>query len=290
MIDSLPSLSALYVAFARGVATHDADLSRACRDPAAVRLLPRPLRAVIRSAERSPATARALRYGSLGMFDHHAMRTGVIDHMLETAIGSGARQVVLLGAGLDTRGHRMPGLAGLVVFEVDRAATQAFKRLRAHALEPQAREIRYVSCDFQRSKFEDALHAAGFDATLPCCIIWEGVTMYLSEAAFERSLAALSKLCAPRSTLILTYVTRTPERQPSTWAPLHALLSAIAEPIRFASDTVDMAARLHSHGFRTLADEPPLAAHPKFEVVPIRLPIRNPLERERIVCCVRVAP
>lgn len=289
MIDSLPSLSALYVAFARGVATHDVVLSRACRDPAAGRLLPRPLRAVIRSAERSPVTARALRYGSLGMFDHHAMRTGVIDHMLDAAVGGGARQIVLLGAGLDTRGHRMPGLADLVVFEVDRAATQAFKRLRVRALEPHAREIRYVSCDFQRSTFEDALCTAGFDPTIRSCFIWEGVTMYLTEAAFEHSLAALSKLCAPGSTLILTYVTRV-EQRPSTWAPLHALLSAIAEPIRFASDTIDMAARLHAHRFRTLADDRPLSAHRKFDVVPIRLPIKNPLERERVVCSERVAP
>jgi methyltransferase (TIGR00027 family) len=245
---------------------------------------------VIRSAERSPATARALRYGSLGMFDHHAMRTAVIDHMLEAAIGSGARQVVLLGAGLDTRGHRLPGLADLIVFEVDHAATQAFKRLRAHALQPRAREIRYISCDFQSSRFEDALHAAGFDSTLPSCIIWEGVTMYLSEAAFERSLAALSKLCAPRSILILTYLTRITERRSSSWALLHGLLAAIAEPVRFASDTVDMAARLHAHGFRMLADDQPLAAQRRFEVVPIRLPFKNPLERERVVCSERVAP
>jgi methyltransferase (TIGR00027 family) len=286
MIESLPSFSALYVAFARGVATHDPSLSRACQDPIARRLLPRMLRAVVRGAERSPATARALRYGSLGMFDHHAMRTGVIDHMLEAALDRGARQVVLLGAGLDTRGHRMRQLANAVVFEVDHEGTQSFKRTRARALELHAREIRYVSCDFQRSHFEDVLRPAGFDASVPSCFVWEGVTMYLTEPAFERALAALSALCAPRSTLILTYVTSGPElRRSPAW--VHSLLSAIAEPIRFTCTVESMAARLRSCGFRTLADDQPLAQHGRFAVEPLRLPIKNPLARERVVCAER---
>jgi methyltransferase (TIGR00027 family) len=288
MIESLPSFSALYVAFARGVATHDTSLSRACQDPIAGRLLPRMLRAVIRSAERSPATARALRYSSLGMFDHHAMRTGVIDHMLEAALERGARQVVLLGAGLDTRGHRMRRLTDAVVFEVDHGDTQSFKRTRARALELHAREIRYVSCDFQRSRFDEALITAGFDASLQSCFVWEGVTMYLTEVAFERALAALSGLCAPRSTLILTYVTAAPElRRSARWAPVHGLLSAIAEPIRFTCDVEGMNARLQNAGFRALADKQPLAQHGRFAVEPLRLPIKNPLERERGVCAER---
>jgi methyltransferase (TIGR00027 family) len=290
MIESLPSFSALYVAFARGIATHDSALSRACKDPLAGRLLPRALRAVIRTAERSPAAARALRYSSLGMFDHHAMRTGVIDRWIETALERGARQLVLLGAGLDTRGHRMQRLTDAVVYEVDHADTQAFKRSRAGALELRAREIRYVSCDFQRSQFDEALTAAGFDASLPSCFVWEGVTMYLTESAFERSLAALSELCIPRSALILTYLTTAPElRRSAAWAPVHGLLSAIAEPVRFTCDVESMEARLRNHGFRTLADNQPLAQRTTFEVEPLQLPIKNPLERERVVCAERVA-
>jgi methyltransferase (TIGR00027 family) len=288
MIDGLPSLTALYVALGRGVATHEVALSRACHDPYAGQLLPAPLGALVWSAACSRFAARALRYGSFGMFDHHAMRTGLIDGMLEAAVDRGARQLVLLGAGLDTRGHRVPGLSDVVVFEVDHASTQGYKRRRAKPLAQRAREIRYVACDFEQLTFEDALQTAGFDPTIPSCVIWEGVTMYLVESAFERSLEALSALCAPRSTLILTYVTASTHRRSSAaWAPVHAMLSAIAEPIRFTCDANAMAGRLDKHGFRALSDAQPSAQKLAFGIKPLPFPLKNPLERERVVCSER---
>jgi methyltransferase (TIGR00027 family) len=288
MIGRLPSLTAMYVALARGVATHEVALSRACHDPYAGQLLPGPLRALVWSAACSRFAARALRYGSFGMFDHHAMRTGLIDRMLDSAVERGARQLVLLGAGLDTRGHRAPGLSDVVVFEVDHASTQSYKRVRAEGLAARAREIRYVTCDFERLTFEDALQSAGFDPSIPSCVIWEGVAMYLVEPTFERSLAGLAALCAPSSTLILTYVTPPARpRAPAGWAPIHALLSAIAEPIRFTCDAEEMAGRLDKYGFRALRDAQPSAQKPEFGVAALPFPVGNPLQRERVVCSER---
>jgi methyltransferase (TIGR00027 family) len=289
MLEPLPSLTALYVALARGVATHETALSRACVDPFARQLLPSSLGILVRSAASSQNAARALRYSSFGMFDHHAMRTALIDRMLHAAIDRGARQLVLLGAGLDTRAHRVSALSNVVVFEVDQAKTQDYKRKRAEFLSRRAREIRYAVCDFERSGFEDVLREAGFDPAIPSCVIWEGVTMYLAEPAIERSLSALSALCAPRSTLILTYAASTVGNQPSmSWGPLRALLAAIAEPIKFMCNGDEMGARLGGHGFRLLGDVQPMSQTMDFGIEPLAFPVRNPLERERIAVAERV--
>jgi methyltransferase (TIGR00027 family) len=289
MLEPLPSLTALYVALARGVATHEAALSRACTDPFARDLLPNSLSMLVRGAASSRNAARALRYSSLGMFDHHAMRTALIDRMLHAAIDRGARQLVLLGAGLDTRAHRVSALSDVVVFEVDQARTQGYKRKRAKVLARHAREIRYAECDFEQSGFEGVLRAAGFDPAIPSCVIWEGVTMYLGEPAIESALSALSTLCAPRSTLILTYAASSVGNPPSmSWGPLRALLAAIAEPIRFTCNEVEMGERLGKHGFRALGDMQPMSRTTDFGIEPLAFPVRNPLERERIAVAERI--
>jgi methyltransferase (TIGR00027 family) len=286
----LPSLTALYVALARGVATHESVLSRACTDPFAHQMLPGSLGMLVRLAAASQTAARALRYSSLGMFDHHAMRTALIDRMLHTAIDRGARQLALLGAGLDTRAHRLTVLSDVAVFEIDQARTQSYKRERAERLARHAREIHYASCDFQETMFEDVLRDARFAPEVPSCVIWEGVTMYLDEPAVERSLAALSRLCAPNSTLILTYAMRTESGAGAkSWAPLRALLAAIGEPIRFTCTTDEMEERLRKHGFRVLADVQPMSQTTGFGVQPLAMPLKNPLGRERLVVAERYA-
>src|SRR4029078_7880814 len=67
------------------------------------------------------------------MDDMIALRTAAIDDAVRDAIASGAKQLVIVGAGYDGRAWRMPELTGVKVFEVDHPATQREKRARAHA-------------------------------------------------------------------------------------------------------------------------------------------------------------
>ena len=119
---------------------------------------------------------------------------------------SGARQYVVLGAGLDTFAwRRPPGLEDVHVFEVDHPASQAFKRERAAALgiaDPVG--VTYVPVDFERETLPDALAAAGFDGTQPAFCAWLGVTMYLSVEAIEATLRTVAGW-APGSEIVLSY-------------------------------------------------------------------------------------
>ena len=109
-------------------------------------------------------------------------RTVAIDEAVRAAASP---QVVILGAGLDGRAWRMQELRDVTVFEVDHPDSQRVKRARVSALQQVARDVRFVPVDFTRDRLDDALAAAGHDATRPTTWIWEGVVMYLELADIE---------------------------------------------------------------------------------------------------------
>jgi methyltransferase (TIGR00027 family) len=221
------------------------------------------------------------------MVDHLALRTGLIDAQVRAALARGARQLVLLGAGLDARGHRSPELAQTVIFEVDHPNTQAYKRKRTDSWPQVGRDIRYVPYDLIDGSLERALSSAGFDPKIPTCVVCEGVTMYLKEAAVVRALAALSRLCAPRSTLIVTYIVPGAPRGSLIWKPGVALLAAVAEPFQFASTPEAMSERLAGYGFVKLSDTQPLEEAPALGVEPLPFRVTCPGERERLIVAER---
>lgn len=114
-------------------------------------------------------------------------RTRFIDGMLVRAIANGVEQVLVLGAGLDSRAHRFKELlAHTRVFEVDRLATQEFKRQRIDAVLGVAPEnLVYVPLSVKREGLATALAPHGYDTERKTLVIMEGVSMYLEEGALR---------------------------------------------------------------------------------------------------------
>ena len=176
-----------------------------------------------------------------------AVRTVAIDQAVREA---DARQVVILGAGLDGRAWRMPELGASVVFEVDHPDTQREKVARAAALVRVAREVRYVPVDFTRDRLDDQLTAAGHDPTRPTTWIWEGVVMYLTKAEVEVTLEIVARRSAPRSRLVIAYAA------PALILPLVRLLvRRVGEPGRSVHTKAEMRETLSAHGFVVLRDD-----------------------------------
>ena len=142
-----------------------------------------------------------------GMGDLMALRTMAIDAAVRDAMARGAQQLIIVGAGYDGRAWRMPELAGMRVFEVDQAATQADKRRHLAELPPPAGAVSFVSVDLERESLDAVLARAGHDGALPTCWIWEGVVMYLTRRAMGATLAQMAGRSAPSSTLIVNYHT-----------------------------------------------------------------------------------
>jgi methyltransferase (TIGR00027 family) len=156
------------------------------------------------------------------------IRSAVIDAALLEAVKQGCRQIVILGAGFDTRAYRLDPLAGLKVFEVDHPATQADKRERVRALPPPRAEVVWTAVDFERDSLSERLAAAGHDATEKTVWVWEGVVMYLGDEAVRATLEAIRARSAAGSALVLHY--HEPSATRLSRGVRAALMSWLGEP------------------------------------------------------------
>lgn len=140
------------------------------------------------------------------------LRTRYLDDAVRAGLGAGLDQIVLLGAGFDARGLRMPEIAarGASVFEIDTADQLARKRkvLDAHGVALPAR-IRYVPFDFDTADFEDALaatlEASGFRRRQGAIFVWEGVIGYITGDEIDRSLRFMASIGGARTRVAFTF-------------------------------------------------------------------------------------
>ncbi len=132
------------------------------------------------------------------------VRARFAEDALDRAVADGCRQLLILGAGLDTTGLRRPDLLrAATLTEVDRPSMQAWKR---DHLPPAVTEgTRFVPVDFQSERLDERLSAAGVSCGSPLFATWLGCTYYLSPPAIQASLAALGRVAAPGSELVLDY-------------------------------------------------------------------------------------
>jgi len=162
--------------------------------------------AVVQALEQDFATVRQ-NPEAMGSVIMMIIRTRFIEERLAQAIRDGVSQVVILGAGFDTRAYRLTELLkNARVFEVDQPSTQEYKkrRIRDTGIEVPP-NLTYVPVDFRHDKLGDVLAAAGYDSNQRTFFIWEGVTMYLPEAAVEETLRWVAAQ-APGSTVIFDFV------------------------------------------------------------------------------------
>lgn len=195
--------------------------------------------AFLRPALRALATASGvafLRHVATGLYDaiggrgprpSAIVRTKVIDDVVEGAARQ-RDQVVLLGAGYDTRAHRLSSLAGHDVFEVDHPTTQATKRATVAALGLPTEHVVYVPVDFEQDDLMGCLLRAGFDPERPAIFLWEGVTQYLTVEAVDATLSVIATLGKHGGVLIVTYVDAGALSMPSPFPEARRWVRAVA--------------------------------------------------------------
>jgi methyltransferase (TIGR00027 family) len=141
-------------------------------------------------------------WGMQRMTDMLAARTRYIDAFFSEAAAAGIRQVVILAAGLDARGYRLPWAPGTTVFEIDQPQVIEFKTATIGALgaKPTA-DIRAVPIDL-RHDWPSALQQAGFDTGQPAAWAAEGLLGFLPADAQDRLLDNITALSADGSQLV----------------------------------------------------------------------------------------
>ncbi len=182
---------------------------RIVHDDLAVRMLPPGLRLGARLFSWSALRAwglRATEKKAPGMWGSVLCRKRYADDRVVEAIAAGIDQLVILGAGLDTRAYRLAVPAGVAAFEVDLPANVAFKRERLRDIFGEVPgRVALVPVDFQTDDLAAALETNGLRFDRPIMFVWEAVTQYLTEDGVRGTLRALSRAAA-RSQLIFTYV------------------------------------------------------------------------------------
>ena len=127
---------------------------------------------------------------------------------LESAVGQGVEQYVIIGAGYETLAMRRQDLMGrLMVYELDQVATQEIKRDRMQKAGIAIPErVRYVAVDLNTETLHDALGRTDFDAARPALFSWFGVTYYLSQDAIGETLESIAARMAPGSSVMFDYL------------------------------------------------------------------------------------
>lgn len=186
-------------------------------------------------------------------------RTKHFDRLLLEELEDGATQVVLLGAGYDSRPYRFEErLKKVRVFEVDHPDTA--RRKIAMLIDKRGAvpsHVRYVTVDFGKESVEQRLIASGFDPSARAFFLWEGVTYYLEAAAVDEVFATIMRASGPRSSVAFDYVYRSAIEGSSNVYGAREIrrgVRRLGEPMIFGFPDGGARDFLEARGFTVLSD------------------------------------
>jgi len=243
-----PSRTALLIARQR--AAHQVlDHGSIFNDPFAMKILREEEKDVLQFATAHPLA-------SIGRL-FTAARSRIAEDALSEALERGVRQVVILGAGLDTFALRSPHCARQIrIYEVDHPATQAWKRQRlAEAQLALPPWLVFVPVDFERDDLGETLVGAGFQQKSPAFFTWLGVVPYLTDDAVGSTLDFMASI--ENSEVVFDYM----EPPQAFSEEMRELVTKRAEQLEKIGERSEsrfepagIATLLRSHGFCDIED------------------------------------
>jgi methyltransferase (TIGR00027 family) len=243
-----PSRTAWAAAFHR--AAHQVlEQGRIFADPLALRILNENADSIARQVEER-ASGRPMRI-------FIAVRTRFAEDSLAAAFERGTRQLVVLGAGLDTYAYRGGLRDRLRIWEVDHPGTQAWKRQRLAdagiALPP---NLTFAPVDFERETLSGGLAATGFDPRQQSFFTWLGVVPYLTQEAVRSTLAFIASL--PGGSHVVFDYADPPQSLSAEMREAHerraAHVAEVGEAFRSYFEAEQLRGKLLELGFREVED------------------------------------
>ena len=144
-----------------------------------------------------------------GMHEHLISRTRFIDDLIEKSTSIDIEQYVILGAGYDSRAHRLKLPSKLKIFEVDQHEVQERKRSRLPDNTTNKANVIYISIDFNHQSLKEQLLNAGFDQNKSTIYTLEGVSQYITREALNSTLKELDALNQnSNSKIFISYVNK----------------------------------------------------------------------------------
>ncbi len=255
------SRTAQYMAFFRALETKRPASQRLFKDVYAINFLDIGLKLAVKIYGITGSTRKLvtniIQKKIPGALSSGIARTKYIDELLQKAINNGAKQVLILGAGFDTRALRLDFLKTIPVIEIDHPNTSNFKQtVFKQRVGELPKNVTYCQIDFNTQSLDELAEKHAFDFTLPTTVIWEGVTNYLTADAVSSTFKFVSRF-ANSSFVIFTYVHQNVLINPSLFLggeKLLADLDEIEERWTFGLQPNHVAEYLQQFGFTVLED------------------------------------
>jgi methyltransferase (TIGR00027 family) len=239
-VKNKPSESALLLTFCRALAANDEREEIKGPDYLAEYFLTEESKKPLKdSTSRKWAIQKLITSPKYG---YSISRTAYIDHIFKKHLSENIPQIVILGAGYDTRAHRYHGLLGSTkIYEIDIQTTQKRKIdiLKTKGLEI-SKKVTYLSVNFETDNVEEALSKASFNSGTRTLYIWEGVTYYLTRDTIKRILNLIGTHSSNASIVCFDYL-----------ADKIDSMNA-AEPYQFVVDKEELKTLLSEHNFRII--------------------------------------
>ena len=255
------SFAGVATSTARVIELYHPEDQRLFDDPFALRLLPFWWRVLVRlvylpGLRSAVLSLRERRMpGSLGAL---LCRVRYIDDVLRQSLEEGLDQLVILGAGFDSRAYRIAGIDHVQVFEVDLPGTVKLKQTRVErVLGAVPDNVTLVGMNFDRQNLADVLKGAGLQKGRRTLFIWEGVTQYLTAEAVDHTLKFVSGVSGVGSAIVFTYVRRgiiDGTDGPEWFQRFTVFARRVGSPLLFGLDPDGLDQYLADRGLRLIDD------------------------------------
>jgi methyltransferase (TIGR00027 family) len=228
---------------------------RICYDPYAVYFVdPETLAFAASNPEKAKEMSEYYERLFPGLANSIRARVRYFDDFVKSSLDEGLEQLVILGAGYDTRAYRIEGLKGKVrVFEVDHPDTQSVKVEKIKNIFGSLPDhVTYVPVDFETENLGERLAAQGYDRSLKTLFLMEGLSMYIPPEAVDETLSFVVKNSCKGSAILFDYY---PESlvdgscELEAGKNIHNYLVQVEEPLKFGIREGEAKTFLAERGF-----------------------------------------
>jgi len=255
-----PSKMAEGIAMQRFAESSKDEDERICYDPYAIHFInPEIVEFGIKHPEEAKAKIEAMENQLPGLSSSIIARVRYFDDIVKESIGDGLQQLVILGAGYDTRSYRIEGLDEKVkVFEVDHPNTQNFKKEKIiEIFRSLPDHVTYVPIDFETQKLGQMLFENGYNESLKTLFIMEGLIMYIPPEAVDETLNFIVNKSGKDSQIIFDYYPESVVDGTTALAVgqnIRNFLIQMGEPLQFGIKEGTIGKFLSSYGFSKIND------------------------------------
>lgn len=188
------------IANVRAYESSKSEDERICYDPLAIHFInPKMWEVLVEHPEMAADTEAGI--------NSIVSRVKYLDDIVEKSVKEGLEQLVILGAGFDTRAYRIDGLENIKVFEVDHPTTQQYKtRKIKETFQSNSENVVYVPVDFESEKISEELFKKGYNASLKTLFLMEGFIYYITPEAVAETLSFIVKNSGNGSAVVFDYL------------------------------------------------------------------------------------